>query len=118
VSFALPSLLKLSPVPGRSLEPFARQPVKLLPLPVQVSEGCVRHQAEPSLPRNSTSKSIEPESSMAMIRFGCTPEVRNSGVSLMSSGAASAPLPEKAVSAAITPLINVALSRLFRLRIS
>src|SRR5688572_26441904 len=95
VPLAVPPLLKLIvPVDGRSVAPFAVQPTKLLllePVPVvQEPEAPSRYQPAPSLPRSSTSESIDVESSMAMMRLGSTPVVRNNGVSEISRSAADA----------------------------
>src|SRR5689334_18750743 len=67
---------------------LATQPAKLSsPVVVQLPELPLRHQAAPSLPGNSVSKSIDPESSMAMSRLGCTAAARYNGVSGKPSGA-------------------------------
>jgi hypothetical protein len=68
---------------------FETQPTKLSRvLLLQSPESPRRHQAAPSLPANNVSLSIEPESSMAMMRLGCTAVARNSGPSGSASGAA------------------------------
>src|SRR3954447_14092237 len=81
---------------AKSLAPSAEQPTKL-PVELQAVDPepavdpLVSHHTAPSLARTSSSKSMEPESSMAMIRLGSTPLARNSGVSLRLRGPALAP---------------------------